>query len=162
MLNYRDYLEILYVMVDDKDFFYCVNKSLIDDGAKVKSRGVGLNCITKKPKRCYNYQDGSYNLFYMDSLDFPNFRRLPVKVKKGMTLKDIPKATRKGVKKRFNSTIQLFSMIIIFRTTCSRFEVFNGCSEGIFSKNSNDCDPWKIFSEVEDNSSAQAKTEMNE
>lgn len=126
-------------------------KDVVEDGVKIKFRKGYLNRLTEKLKKRYNYQDGAYSLFYMDGLDFPAFRRLPVKVKRQMTLKDIPGATRTGAKKRFNSTIQLFSMIIIFRTTCPKFEELNGYDPSTFNKNPNpsDCESWNLFGEEE-------------
>lgn len=87
---------------------------------------------------------GSYAFFYVDGLDFPKFKNLPVKVKRNMTLKDIPRATRKGVKKRFNSTIQLFSLVIIFRMTCHKFEELNGYHLGILNKVPHNDDIWPV------------------
>lgn len=133
-LYYRYYLEILYAMVDNESFFHINGKSIVKDGAIIKYRKGYLEHITEILTKRYNYQNGAYNLFYMNGLDFPTFRKLPVSVKKEMTLKNIPKATRMGVKKRFNSTIKLLSLIIIFRTTCHKFEELNGYGSGTSNK----------------------------
>lgn len=71
-LNYRNYLEILYAMVDDKSFFRCVNyKYVIEEGTKVKFRRGYLKHVTEILKKRYNYQDGFLCFFLCGWFRFP-------------------------------------------------------------------------------------------
>ncbi|KAG0687817.1 hypothetical protein C6P40_001845 [Pichia californica] len=124
-LDYRPYIEVLYKIADQVDFFKIPINKVAKEGPKpIIKRNYLQHCFEKFQERC-NYQGGSYNLHYMYGLDFPGFMRKKKSIKRTMTLADIPKVTHEVMDERFKLRTQLLSMIIIARSTCYDFKKLN-------------------------------------
>lgn len=83
------------------------------------------NFLTKKfqyfQKKCV-YRSGKDSLDYHDGLDFPGFGRLPMSVKRGMTLADVKKLSNSELETKVDSMALIHNLSLIIHRCIQLFE----------------------------------------
>ncbi|GMM44287.1 hypothetical protein DAPK24_008620 [Pichia kluyveri] len=80
-----------------------------------------FNLLQKKS----NFQDGRFDMMYFAGKDYPGFMRLPVSVKRKMTINDVKPLTMEMIDKKVNDVQYSLSMIYIFREAVKKYHSEN-------------------------------------
>ena len=72
-----------------------------------------------------NFQDGRFDMMYFAGKDYPGFMRLPVSVKRKMTINDVKPLTMEMIDKKVNDVQYSLSMIYIFREAVKKYHSEN-------------------------------------
>ena len=88
-----------------------------------------------------NFQNSYFDMMYFSGKDYPGFMRLPISVKRNMTIDDVKPLTQEVIDEKIDETQSFLSLIYIFREAVKKFRLkFNITIPVDHLENKLDCD----------------------